>query len=445
MARIAVAALLVGGVALAAQQPAAPQKPAPEKKAETPPNPLDDLIAQALRNNPDILVAEAKVRESEAELQRTRVTTAQKVASLQASIEIARKVRDEAEQRYRTANHLFTTGRGATAEGDMRAANLAWERAIYEYVKLEGEMPALLGKMPRKLGQQKAEVDAGPKDDVAASQALRWLAVQRGVQLGERVDTVARLLAASTLHEVKAGPEGSIADRMRKALDKPIDIDVDEKALNLVLEKISEMLDKGITFRVAPAKPRDGATVFHATTLVSANFKNTPAGAVLQALNDTVPALAFVVRDYGVLVCEADSLPPDAVLLHRFWKSEKPVPEGHRTVSEELLQSRNEQLEALMDDVNARLSKIQANETAPGRVRGAVSVVDEKAGIVSISIDTDKGVTKGLRLHVFRLEPRQYVGIVRIEEVRNGEAVGKLLGKPRTAVKVGDRVIDRIE
>jgi hypothetical protein len=440
MVRIAVSAVLLGGVALAAQQPAAPQKPASDKKAETPPDPLDDLIAQALRNNPDILVAEAKVREAEAELQRTRVTTAQKVASLQASIEIARKVRDEAEQRYRTANDLYTRARGASAE-DMRAAKLAWDRTIYEFVKLEGEMPALLGKIPGKLGQQKAEVDAGPRDDVAVSAALRWLNVQQQVrEIGERTDTVARVLAASRLHNVKAGPEGSIADRLRKALDTPINIKTENTSLKAVLEQIAEQADKGITFRYAPLSG-DGPN-----EKVSVQFSKTPVGAVLQALNDDLPDFSFVVREYGILVCPAKSLPPDAVLLHRFWKSEKPLPEGHRVVSAEHLQSLNDQLEALLRDANARLNKIQANETKPATVQGIVKAIDEKSGLVSISVGSDAGVTKGQKLHVYQLEPSgEYRGIIRVEDVRNTEAVGKPVGKPRTAIKVGDKVSDRIE
>jgi hypothetical protein len=410
----------MGGAAVLAQQPAAPQKPAPEKKAEAPANPLDDLIAQALRNNPDILVAEAKVREAEAELQRTRVGTAQKVASLQASIDIARKAREEAENRYRTVERLHAAGRGAAAQEDLRSAKLAWDRAIYDVVKLEGEMPALLGKMPGKLGQQKADANkVSDAVDTTAAHALRWLAVQQALQAGETDNSAAlRLLAASRLREAKAEPEGSIADRMRKALDKPISIEVANKSLNEVLDKISDMLDKGITFRIAPAKPRDGATVFHATTLVSANFKNTPTGAVLQALNDTVPALALVVRDYGVLVCEADSLPPDAVLLHRFWKS------------------------------GVAASDVK-NPPADGEIRGEVTEIDEKSGLVRIKMDAADQkymlLGKGHTLEVYREGPKPlYLGTIRIVDVSGATALGKPVGKAAEPIKKDDKVTSKL-
>jgi hypothetical protein len=407
---------LLGGVAVVAQPTTPPQQPAPEKKAEAPPDSLDNLIAQALRNNPDIHVAESRVREAEAELQRTRVATAQKVSTLHHSIVIAKKVRDEAEQRYITLQRLYNTAKGTTSMEEMRGAKLAWERAIYDVIKLEFEMPALLGIMPGKLGKQKAEADKeGGEANLATARALRFLAVQQAVGSGETDSSVARLLAAAALSDVKAGPEGSIADRMRKALDKPIDLGVSDKPMNEVLEKISGLLENAITFRIAPAKPRDGATVFHATTLVSVHFSKTPAGAVLQALNDSVSALAFVVRDYGILVCEADSLPPDALLLHRFWKSG-----------------------TADSDVK--------NPPASDLIVGEVKEIDQKSGLVRISTNgSDKGLAKGHTLEVYRESPKPlYVGTIRILDVAPTRAVGKPFGKMHEAIKIGDKVTSKL-
>src|SRR5438093_12866113 len=90
---------LLFGVAAFGQQPAKPG--AADKKEEQKPaaGSLEDLIAQALRNNPDIRVAEAKVREAEAELNRTQISVAQKVIALHHDIAISRKARDEARGR----------------------------------------------------------------------------------------------------------------------------------------------------------------------------------------------------------------------------------------------------------------------------------------------------------------------------------------------------------
>src|SRR5271166_4465956 len=81
----ALLALLLGGPALAQEggAPPNPKKPAEEKK----PSALEELIAQALRDNPDVRVAEAKVREAEAELNRARLQAIQKVVAHQHTIE----------------------------------------------------------------------------------------------------------------------------------------------------------------------------------------------------------------------------------------------------------------------------------------------------------------------------------------------------------------------
>src|SRR5215831_60485 len=137
---------LLGGVAVIAQQTTTPQKPVPDKKAEAPPDALDDLITQALRNNPDIRVADAKVREAEAELQRIRVATAQKVAALHQAIESARESRETAKQLHETVARLAATGQAPHA--DLLKAQAASRLAVAEVAKLEAEMPGLLGKMP---------------------------------------------------------------------------------------------------------------------------------------------------------------------------------------------------------------------------------------------------------------------------------------------------------
>src|SRR5262245_13783475 len=122
MVRLASFGILLVGVAAFAQQPAGQPKDTKEKQADQAPQQgsLEDLLSEALRNNPDIRVAEAKVREAELELQRTRIATAQKVAGLHGSIEIARKVRDEAEQRFRTSQRLFQAGNNLMTQDEMQ-------------------------------------------------------------------------------------------------------------------------------------------------------------------------------------------------------------------------------------------------------------------------------------------------------------------------------------
>src|SRR3989442_3304097 len=60
---------------------------------------LEEMLAQALKANPDIRVAESKLREAEAKLNRTRLQVMQKVIAFQHTLEAQRSVVKEAEVR----------------------------------------------------------------------------------------------------------------------------------------------------------------------------------------------------------------------------------------------------------------------------------------------------------------------------------------------------------
>src|SRR5262245_30132912 len=116
--RVSALAGLLFGVVAFAQQPTETKKEATDKKAEekAAAGSLEDLLAQALRNNPDIRVAEAKVREAEAELQRIRVVTAQKVAALRQAIETARQSRDAARELLSTLEVRYQSGKAEPSD-----------------------------------------------------------------------------------------------------------------------------------------------------------------------------------------------------------------------------------------------------------------------------------------------------------------------------------------
>jgi hypothetical protein len=300
-------------------QQQAPQS-TPPKTSEPAAGSLEDLLTQALKNNPDIRVGEAKVREAEAELHRTRMSVAQKVAALYYASDIARKARDEAEQRYRTSQRLYSMKGGVETEEGLRAAKLTWERAVADVAKLVAEMPALLGKFPGQLGEEKIGAAADPRTTQAVEAGLRWL------QATLADDTATqRAVAALALSRIRvapdSAPQGTLAEKIRKALDKPIEANYKDKLLTDVMKEFEKHLD-GVPFRVMhpfPGSPK-----------MDLNLGQVPLGTAIQAFNDLTPYLRFVVRDYGVLVTEKRNLPPGAVDLYDFWKSNanKEKPKG---------------------------------------------------------------------------------------------------------------------
>jgi hypothetical protein len=376
---------------------------------------LEDLLSQALKNNPDIRVGEAKVREAEAELNRTRMTVAQKVVALYHSIDIGRKARDESKANYDRVVRLSQTG--AVAQEDFRAAKLSWERAAAELAKLEAEMPALLGKLPDNLGA-KLGADAGQDMRAATEAGLRFLARTQLVADEERLATQ-RALAAWALSRMdlvrELTPQGSLAQRIRKALDKQITADYKGKSLGEVLNEFGKLLD-GIPFRVAAKVPAGNMDL---------NLGQVPLGTAIQAFNDLTPETRFVVRDYGILVTAKEFLPPGAIELHDFWKSdagkERPKAEGGSS------ESRN---------------------PPSSEVHGSVKAVDAASGLVTISVGSDAGLAKGHTLEVYRLGSAKtgpkYLGTIRVLDVRADQAVGKPLGKLHDTIQTGDNVATKL-
>jgi predicted RNase H-like nuclease (RuvC/YqgF family) len=86
-----------------------------------------------------------------------------------------------------------------------------------------------------------------------------------------------------------------------------------------------------------------------------------------------------------------------------------------------------------------------ASNPPPGDVSGRVKNYDPTSGLLTLTIGSDAGILKGHTLYVYRLEPNgQYIGQVRILEVRPNEAVGKMVSKPRAPVQVNDKVANKI-
>jgi hypothetical protein len=105
---------------------------------------LEEMLALALKNNPDLRVAEAKLREAEAEWNRTRLGVVQKVIAFRAGLEAARKTAADAEQRLKRLQQLQARGAVATEVVDEAAQALAQAKA--QVAKLEADAPYLLGK-----------------------------------------------------------------------------------------------------------------------------------------------------------------------------------------------------------------------------------------------------------------------------------------------------------
>jgi hypothetical protein len=114
---------------------------------------------------------------------------------------------------------------------------------------------------------------------------------------------------AVVLERSKPQP-GSVVDKLRQALDKEVTVNFKNNPLENVLFNWGREFDIQFVMGVAKNPP------------VSLRLdKPLPLGAALQAVEDFVPTVKFVVRDYGILVAPWDRVPSGAVPLNVFWKA----------------------------------------------------------------------------------------------------------------------------
>jgi len=77
-------------------------------------------------------------------------------------------------------------------------------------------------------------------------------------------------------------------------------------------------------------------------------------------------------------------------------------------------------------------------------IEGIVTKTDTQSGLLTLSIGSDAGLTKGHTLEIFRLSPNKYLGTVRIVDVTAHEAVARPTSRPTTPIQQGDRVASKI-
>jgi hypothetical protein len=414
-------ALLLAGPA-PAQTSGDQKKPADEKK----PSQLEELLAQALRDNPDIRVAEAKVREAEAELSRTRLLVVQKVVAhqhtlemLQAAVKVAEANYTAAEAKVKAAEAAHKRYKELRVDGAIDEAKVEESLAAFEQARATRETArAALQSAKADLAKAQAElpylVGKGAKEDkqsAAARAASQWLLANQGMSDSDATTGWLAALAQERLEwKGKAQPEGTIADKLRKTLDTSVNLKVEEQPLEDVLAYLQRLADVPL---VANGLPRE----LRARKLTLAVDKIS-LGAAFQLLED-VGGVQFAVRDYGILA--ADKVPPGMTRLHDFWKGDKPKAD----------------------------EKSKSGGLNPPRavVDGEITAIDADLSLASFTIRGGAvAVSKGYPLVVYRMnddKTHRYVGVLHVENIKDDRGVGRFREKPTVPAKVGDRLASK--
>ena len=439
----ALALLLVGGLAYgqeAAPSVLDPSTPAAgvDKKDAPAKSKLEEMLEKALRDNPDLRLAAAKVAEAEAELNRARLLVVQKVGAAYQAVEAQKAAVESAAAELDELKKVNNAG--AVSKAGMRAAEQKLMEAKAKLAALEAEVPYLLGKQPTNTagGAFAAMMGGGGSPGVGGLNpgggGLGALGGGNlgggfsGVGLGQLGGGLGALGGGAPIDPnvdgdgIKRVPVlGKTAERIRAALDKPFSLNLKEAKLSTVIAEVSAAFQKAnpgllIKCNIAPDQMSPLA-------LDKVQFDNMPFGAVLVWIEDSEPGIGVVVRDYGLVIDSNGQLPPGAPTLHDFWKGAS-------------------------GDEKAPPAKDQSlNSPSAPSISGLVDKV-AATGLVQLNLGSDIGIIKGNILEVIRLDKdttlpwskHKYLGRVRIVKVTAKESVAEPVDKLLEPLKPGDYV-----
>ncbi len=273
--------LMAGLVALPLSGPTHGQRPgteSTEKKAAEPSlDSIEKMLATALKYNPDIRLAEMKVRDDETDLARTRLKVMQKIIALHHALEAQAAEVDRDRAKVKRLGDLVRNR--AMQQSVLDEARQDLVRARARLAELGAELPYLLGRRNKGLAEE---------------------TVRNDFQIGP-----ARY-SADVIRDPMAG-------RIRKALDRTIKVDYREVTLKDLLRDLGAATS-GVAIQRNLALADLDAIRF------SMRLGEVPVGAALLALQDTLPGLRVVARNYGILVTWEHQVPLGAVRLFDFWK-----------------------------------------------------------------------------------------------------------------------------
>jgi len=294
-----------------AQSPPAPLRQK-QPKASAEKSKLEEMLAEALKNNPDIRVAAAKLAEAEAELNRTRIQVTQKIVALHAAIASKRAEVAYRERQYRRYQDL-----SQRAEIDDKLVDEAEEKltlAKAQLEELEAQLPALLGKTSQ------AEKEAA---DTPMMRGMGGMIPPPGMpgMMGGMSGMMGGIggMPPPRMPGMMKAPQTAepMAEKMiREALSRSISLDFKDRPVKEIVDALRK--DSGLVIQFVEDRTAD------VEETVSIRCENIPLSVALQLLEDSLSNYMIVVRDYGLLITHKQNVPPGAISVQEFLR-QKPA------------------------------------------------------------------------------------------------------------------------
>jgi hypothetical protein len=302
---------------------------------------LEEMLNKALKDNPDIRVAEAKAREADAELNRTRLQVTQKVLAFHHSRESQKAIIKVAEEDLQRIQKLEANK--AVSQEEVKQAQQRLSASKAKLAEIEAEMPYLLGQQQRLTTAGSLSLSPDGKwlysNTIDGTVKLWESAI---IDLAKPIDINTPILENSNfinsgaielelIGQFKQSPKetGSIADKVRKALETQVTVDYKQKTVHDILQDLKK--------KVPGLSIHDLSGVSQVVINVQIDGQ-VPVRTALEMLEDTASVLlntpgrlSFVLRDYGLLFAPNTSLPPDAVHISNLGRALKLKPEIDKT------------------------------------------------------------------------------------------------------------------
>ena len=275
------------------QKRAAAERNAAQRMESAIPGKLDEALACALHNSPPILVADAKLRQAQAELNEVRLSIARDVtlvfqrytnnkalraktvATEHAELEKLRQAILEDE-----AHLMYLLGVGTEFWKQAERAELP---AKVQQRAAGGGMDAMMGGMDAGMGMGPGMMGMGP----GMGMAMQGHGMGMGARMG------------SAPASAKAGP--AVSEKVQKFLQSRVDLDFVKQPIGEVLGYLAEVGGGGVEFVILHRDEWAEGKEESYPSLVTLSLKQITMEAALQALADMYDC-TFVFRDYGILV-----------------------------------------------------------------------------------------------------------------------------------------------
>ncbi len=223
----------------------------PSMAAEPAPT-LDELLTQAMDENPGVIAAEAKMKMAEAELRNVRFEVARQLVACWNEVNDLERAVILAGQEVKIAEE------GSPDESKLRGANTAVIDLKAKLARARSELLFLTGRAP-----------VASPTATASNPDVERFGMPLQIPHGPLVEKIREALNAPTQIEFADTPVHDVADYLRDL--HSIEVQVDSEAIE-------------------------------GETLITLSANGMPLGAALQLWGDKFHGLELVVRDYGILV-----------------------------------------------------------------------------------------------------------------------------------------------